>query len=99
MKKLAVEVLCGARGGRCRALVARLWWTPDPEPLRLNTSSITVYTLPREVAGLAILLCVKHDGNKGQQHVDLHEFLSPAVGEYSRTGRVQTVTLQEWRTR
>jgi len=35
--KLAVEVLCGARDGRCRNMVGRQWWTPEPEMLQLNT--------------------------------------------------------------
>ena len=93
---LAVEVLCGARGGRCRKTVGRLWWTPEPEPLLLNTSEIVQYTLPRNLRnGQPVLIgCTGCDGNKGHPlWPDLSRFLRKPFDDYVRTGNKQTVTL------
>jgi hypothetical protein len=66
-------VLCGARGGRCRNLVGRLWWTPEPEPLLLNTSEIVQNKLPRDLRNnLPVLVeCDSCDGNKGADRLDM----------------------------
>lgn len=97
-KKLAVEVICKARNGHCHALVGRLWWTPEPEPLRFNTSSITVYLLPRDVDQWKEITsvsmgCVAHDGNKGQKRPDMHELLAAPYRKYLGSGKTQTVPL------
>lgn len=96
---LAVEVLCGARSGRCRGLVARLWWTPEPEPLRLNTSEQTQYLLPRDLRNTdpVLIECVKCDGNRG--HLlwpDLSRWMRKPFDDYVRIGKRQTVTLPRW---
>jgi hypothetical protein len=99
-RKLAVEVLCGARNGRSRCLVARLWWTPEPEQLRFNVDNITVWLLSRDIRGTIPMGCFRHDGNKGQQTVDLHELLWPSFEKYMLTGKKQPpVTLPRQPTR
>jgi hypothetical protein len=90
---LAVEVLCGARGGKARCLVARLWSTPEPEPLRLNVDEISQWQLPRSLECVIPMGCASHDGNKGQQMVDLCALLAEPFAKYVRTGKKQTVTL------
>lgn len=92
--KLAVEMLCGARGGRCREMVGRLWWTPDPEPLLLNTDAIVQHPLPRSLrCGPVLIECVSCDGNKGHNFEDVYALLRKPFGDYVRTGKKQTVTL------
>jgi hypothetical protein len=94
VKKPAVDVYCGARGGRCRrGLVARLWWTPEPELLQLNTSDIGVSHVPRDIRGTAMMGCPYHDGNKGQRLIDLRQLLGEAFAKYEDTRKIQEVTL------
>jgi hypothetical protein len=101
--KLAVEVLCGARGGRCRGLVGRLWWTPEPEPLLLNTDEIVQYRLPRDLryAQQVLMECNACDGNKGHNFEDVYGFLRKPFLEFEAGGRRKpmVVTLQRLTTR
>ena len=91
---LAVEVLCGARGGRCRRMVGRLWDTPEPEPLQLNISEQFVYTLPRNLRCDPVLMeCDSCDGNKGHNFEEVYALLRKPFGDYMRTGKKQTITL------
>jgi integrase len=66
-KKLAVTVLCGAGGVRCREMVGRLWWTPEPQLLQFQTSSTSGYQLARDLRndGRMLVHCASCDGNKG----------------------------------
>jgi hypothetical protein len=89
--KAAVDIRCAARNGRCGALVARLWWTPSPEPLRLEVADITSYTVPRDLAATVQLSCAYHGGNKGQYEVNLRELLSDALDAFRRNGKTATV--------
>jgi hypothetical protein len=95
--KLAVEVLCGARGGRCRNLVGRLWDTPEPELLQLNTSEVTAYRLPRNLRCDPVLMeCDSCDGNKGHNFEDVYGLLRKPFLEFEAGGRRKpvVVTLQ-----
>jgi hypothetical protein len=76
-------------------MVGRLWWTPEPEPLRLNTSQIVQYQLPRNLrnARPVLMQCVACDGNKGHNREDVYALLRKPFGDYVRTGKKQTVTL------
>jgi hypothetical protein len=79
-------------------MVARLWWTPEPERLLLNTSEITQYLLPRDLRNTAPVLieCSKCDGNKG--HLlwpDLSRWLRKPFDDFVRSGmrNPETITL------
>ncbi len=76
-------------------MVGRLWWTPPPELLQLNTSEESAYQLPRDLrCGSVLIECDKCDGNKG--HLlwpDLSRWLRKPFDDYVRTGKKQTVTL------
>jgi hypothetical protein len=96
--KLAVEVLCGARGGKCRAMVGRLWWTPEPELLLLNTDEIVQHPLPRDLrnAQPVLMECNACDGNKGHNFEDVYGLLRKPFLEFEAGGRRKpvVVTLQ-----
>jgi hypothetical protein len=92
-QRLAVTVLSGARGGRCREMVGRLWWTPEPGPLLVQTSRTIGYLVPRDLRYEPVLMgCASCDGNKGHNREDVYVLLRKPFGDYVRTGKKQTVT-------
>jgi hypothetical protein len=100
-KKLAVTVLCGAGGGRCREMVGRLWWTPEPELLQFQTSSTSGYQVARDLRGDGRMLvhCASCDGNKGHLRWEPYRPLAQGFKKYLQSGdspgtrRAQTITL------
>jgi hypothetical protein len=88
----AVDVRCTGNKGRCRGLVATLFWpeTADEVP-KLKTSSMTNWSLGRELAGSVMLGCLQHNGNIDQREVELRPLLAEALAEALDTGKTVTV--------
>jgi hypothetical protein len=88
----AVDVRCTGNKGRCRGLVAVLFWPEDPAegPPELKRSSIMNYSLPRDLNCTVMLGCARHNGNKGQREVDLAPWRE-ALAEALDTGKTITV--------
>jgi hypothetical protein len=83
-------------------MVGRLWWTPEPGQLLVQTSSITGHLVPRHLRDHepVSIGCTSCDGNKGHPlWPDLSRFLRKPFDEYVRTGKAQTITLPPRRKR
>jgi hypothetical protein len=75
-------------------MVGRLWWTPEPEPLRMNTSQIVQYRLPRNLRCSPVLMgCASCDGNKGHNREDMYALLRKPFLEFEAGGMRKPVTV------
>jgi hypothetical protein len=90
----AVDVRCTGNKGRCRGLVAVLFW-PEDDPAegvpKLKRSSITGHSLGRDLAGSVKLGCPRHNGNRDQREVELRPLLALALAQALATGKTITV--------
>jgi hypothetical protein len=90
-----VDVRCGGNKGRCRGLIAVLFWPEDPAegPPKLKTSSISNYSLTRDLAGRVPLFCPLHTANVDYRLVELRPLLAGALATALAEKRTVTIDL------
>ena len=88
----AVDVRCTGNKGRCRGLLAVLFWPETAgETPKLKMSPKENWSLGRDLAGNAKLGCKRHNGNIDQREVELRPLLAAALAEALTTGKTVTV--------
>jgi hypothetical protein len=89
----AVDSRCSGNKGRCRGLVAVLFWPEDPGegPPILKCSPILNHPVPRNLAGSVMLGCSRHNGNRDERRVNLRDMFAEALAQALATGKTVTV--------
>jgi hypothetical protein len=87
----AVDVRCTGDKGRCRGLVATLFWPEDDGVPKIKDSSMTNWSLTRDLAGTVKLGCQSHNGNIDEREVNVRDMFAQALAESLATGKTVTV--------